>query len=184
LFPQDHLTVVQQQQYANVPNGGSPELSDEFLQKVVVYLQALSVPARREYDTPVILRGKYLFTDLQCAACHRPQLYTGDGGTIAALKQQKIWPYTDLLLHDMGPELADNRPDYQATGSEWRTPPLWGIGLVPVVNDHSFLLHDGRARNVAEAILWHGGEAEKARDGFKALSLEDRNALIQFVNSL
>jgi CxxC motif-containing protein (DUF1111 family) len=100
------------------------------------------------------------------------------------LQQQEIWPYTDLLLHDMGPDLADNRPDFLATGTEWRTPPLWGLGLIPVVNDHSFLLHDGRARNVEEAILWHGGEAEKSRDAFKKLSAEDRLSLLAFVGSL
>jgi len=100
------------------------------------------------------------------------------------LRGQKIWPYTDLLLHDMGPGLADNRPDFLATGTEWRTPPLWGIGMIPTVNQHSFLLHDGRARNIEEAILWHAGEAEKSRDEFKKLSKSDREALLKFVESL
>jgi CxxC motif-containing protein (DUF1111 family) len=171
-------------QYPNVPNGGQPELSDETLRKVVSYLQSLSVPARRDYDAINILRGKYLFSEINCQGCHRPQMTTGVSGEIATLQQQKIWPYTDLLLHDMGPDLADNRPDFLATGTEWRTPPLWGLGLIPVVNDHSFLLHDGRARNVEEAILWHGGEAEKSRDAFKKLSAEDRLSLLAFVGSL
>lgn len=184
LFPQDHLTATQLLQYPNVPNGGQPELSDETLRKVVSYLQSLSVPARRDYDAPNILRGKYLFAEINCDGCHRPQLNTGVAGEIAALQQQKIWPYTDLLLHDMGPDLADNRPDFLATGTEWRTPPLWGVGLIPVVNDHSFLLHDGRARNVEEAILWHGGEAEKSREAFQKLSAEDRLSLLAFVGSL
>jgi CxxC motif-containing protein (DUF1111 family) len=109
---------------------------------------------------------------------------TGTGGEIAALRNQKIWPYTDLLLHDMGPGLADGRPDYLASGSEWRTAPLWGIGLIPAVNGHSFLLHDGRARNIEEAILWHGGEAEIPKESFKKLNQSDREALLKFVESL
>lgn len=184
LFPQDHLSLTQQQQYLGVPNGGSPELSDESLQKVVRYTQALSVPARRNHDDATVLRGKYLFQALNCAGCHRPELSTGNGGSIAALQNQKIWPYTDLLLHDMGAELADGRPDYLASGVEWRTPPLWGIGLIPTVNGHSFFLHDGRARNPEEAILWHGGEAEKAREAYKKMSKADRDALIRFLESL
>lgn len=184
LFPQDHLSPVQQQQYPDVPNGGSPEISDEILTKVVRYTQALAVPARRAFDDETVLRGKFLFDELNCSACHRPQMNTGTGGEIAALHNQKIWPYTDLLLHDMGEALADGRPDFLAAGTEWRTPPLWGIGLIQTVNGHSFLMHDGRARNIIEAILWHGGEAEKSREGFKKLSSADRTALLKFVESL
>jgi CxxC motif-containing protein (DUF1111 family) len=184
LFPNDHLSLYQQQQYPNVPNGGSPELSDETLRKVVSYVQTLAVPARRNHDDPTVLRGKYLFEQLNCSGCHRPTLNTGSGGAIAAIKNQTIRPYTDLLLHDLGEGLADQRPDFLATGSEWRTPPLWGIGLVETVNDHTFFLHDGRARNLEEAILWHGGEAEKAKDGFKKLTAEDRAAVLRFLESL
>jgi CxxC motif-containing protein (DUF1111 family) len=184
LFPNDHLSPIQQQQYPGIANGGSPELSDETLRKVVSYMRCLSVPARREHDDATVLRGKYLFQELNCSGCHRPSLSTGAGGDITALNNQKIWPYTDLLLHDMGAELADNRPDFLASGSEWRTPPLWGIGLIPTVNDHSFLLHDGRARNLEEAILWHGGEGEKAREGYKKLTKEDREAIVEFLESL
>ena len=100
------------------------------------------------------------------------------------LRGQTFFPYTDLLLHDMGEGLADNRPDGLATGSEWRTPPLWGIGLVEVVNGHTMFLHDGRARSIEEAILWHGGEAEQSRDNFMGLSSEEREALIRFLRSL
>jgi CxxC motif-containing protein (DUF1111 family) len=103
---------------------------------------------------------------------------------LALLKNQKIFPYTDLLLHDMGEALADHRPDHEANGREWKTPPLWGLGLVPTVNKHQNLLHDGRARGVEEAILWHGGEAEKARESFMALPAADRRAVVEFVNSL
>lgn len=184
LFPDDHLTPAQQQLYPGIPNGGSPELPDETLRKVVSYMRSLSVPARRKHDDAVVLRGKYLFQELNCSGCHRPAMTTGTGGEIAALHNQKIRPYTDLLLHDMGADLADNRPDFLASGSEWRTPPLWGIGLIPTVNGHAFLLHDGRARNPEEAILWHGGEAEPAREGFKKLSKADREAVLEFLNSL
>ncbi len=184
LLPTSHLTVFQQQQYPNLPNGGNPELPNNLFDQVVTYMRALAVPVRRQYDDPVVLRGKYLFGELNCAGCHRPQLQTGDNGPINALHNQKIWPYTDLLLHDMGDALADNRPDYLATGLEWRTPPLWGIGLLMTVNGHQSLLHDGRARNVEEAILWHGGEAQRAQTGFRNLTKEDRAALIDFVNSL
>ncbi|MCC7467459.1 MAG: c-type cytochrome, partial [Saprospiraceae bacterium] len=184
LFSKDHLTPAQLLIYPEVPNGGEPEIPDDILNKVVLYTRALAVPARRNHDDSEVLRGKYLFKELNCSGCHRPTMNTGTGGQIAALKEQKIWPYTDLLLHDMGPDLADNRPDFMATGTEWRTAPLWGIGLIPVVNGHSFLLHDGRARNIEEAILWHGGEAEKGRDDFKKLNKTDREALIKFVESL
>lgn len=184
LFPADHLTPVQLQQYPNIPNGGSPELGTDIFQKVVSYTRSLAVPARRDYDEATVLRGKFLFKEINCSGCHHPQLNTGTAGSIAALHNQKIWPYTDLLLHDMGPELADGRPDYLASGSEWRTAPLWGIGLIPAVNEHSFLLHDGRARNMEEAILWHGGEAETSREAFKKLNKADRDALLKFVESL
>jgi len=184
LFPQDHLSLTQQQQYRNIPNGGEPEISDDILRKVVRYTQTLAVPARREFDDATVLRGKFLFQQINCSGCHRPSMSTGSIGDIAALYNQKIWPYTDLLLHDMGPELADGRPDFLASGTEWRTAPLWGIGLIQTVNRHSFLLHDGRARNMEEAILWHGGEAEKSRDAFKKLNVSDRTALLKFVESL
>lgn len=184
LFPEDHLTPFQQLQYPGIPNGGAPEISDDLLAKVVSYCQTLSVPARRQWDNPKVLRGKFLFTELKCDACHRPSMSTGNGGTIQALKNQPIRPYSDLLLHDMGADLADNRPDGLANGNEWRTPPLWGIGMIPVVNGHTFLLHDGRARSMEEAILWHGGEAERAREEYKKLSAEDRAALVQFLESL
>lgn len=184
LFPEDHLTSAQLQVYPNVPNGGQPEISDDILNKVINYCQTLAVPARRDHDDPEVLRGKFLFQELNCSGCHRPAFQTGTGGQIAALREQKIRPYTDLLLHDMGSALADNRPDFLATGSEWRTAPLWGIGLIHVVNGHSFLLHDGRARNVEEAILWHSGESETSSEDFKKLNKTDRDALIKFVESL
>lgn len=184
IFPEDQLTPAQLQVIGNLPNGGTPEINDTLLGKVETYLRGLSVPARRDYQEREVLRGKWLFNNLNCSGCHRPQMKTADAGEIDALKGQTIRPYTDLLLHDMGPGLADGRPEYLATGSEWRTPPLWGVGLIPVVNGHHFLLHDGRARNVEEAILWHGGEAEAAAKGFRQLDAADRQALVRFVESL
>ncbi|MFN0214549.1 MAG: di-heme oxidoredictase family protein, partial [Saprospiraceae bacterium] len=184
LFPQDHLSPSQQLEYPNLPNGGNPEVTEDIFNKVVSYARTLSVPARRAYDDPTVLRGKFLFNQINCSGCHHSDFNTGPGGAIEALQFQKIWPYSDLLLHDMGPGLADGRPDFLASGNEWRTAPLWGIGLIPTVNEHSFLLHDGRARNIEEAILWHSGEAEKSQSDFKKLNTADREALLKFVGSL
>lgn len=166
------------------PAGGTPEIiADDFL-KVVLYASSLAVPGRRDWADPQVLEGKAAFNDIGCATCHAPLLETGIHPTIPALSNQTIRPYTDLLLHDMGPGLADDRPDFQATGNEWRTPPLWGIGLVETVNGHTNFLHDGRARNLLEAILWHGGEAESARAAFMNLSADLRQAILRFLNSL
>jgi CxxC motif-containing protein (DUF1111 family) len=163
---------------------GAPEIEPDDFLKVVLYSSSLAVPARRDWDEPPVLQGKMIFSQIGCAGCHTPRLETGIHPTIPALSQQTIRPYTDLLLHDMGEGLADGRPDFQATGSEWRTPPLWGIGLIETVNGHTNFLHDGRARNLTEAILWHGGEAEQVRENFVNLSPEAREALLCFLNSL
>lgn len=184
LFPTESLTEQQKLLYANVPNGGAPEMDDETLEKIVSYVQTLSVPVRRNVDDKTILRGKFLFAQTNCSACHTPVMQTGNTNDIASLNKQIIRPYTDLLLHDMGEDLADGRPDFLADGNEWRTPPLWGIGLIRTVNNHSFLLHDGRARNTEEAILWHGGEGSKSKAAFLNLSKDDRAALLKFVESL
>ena len=165
-------------------NGGSPELSENLLGHVVFYSRTLAVPARRNAQEPAVRRGRQLFDEAQCGACHTPTLRTGVVPGLPDLSQQVIHPYTDLLLHDMGAALADGRPDFEATGSEWRTPPLWGIGLVETVNRHTYFLHDGRARNLAEAILWHGGEAEASKAYFRRLPRADREALLQFLRSL
>ena len=166
------------------PNGGEPEISDERLAKVTFYTQTLAVPAMRNADSPRVQRGAALFMNAGCAACHVPKHQTADDHPLTPARGQTIFPYTDLLLHDMGEGLADNRPDGQAGGREWRTPPLWGIGLVETVNRHTNFLHDGRARNLEEAILWHGGESEKSRGAFMSLPADDRDALIEFLNSL
>lgn len=166
------------------PNGGSPEIPDDDLDKVVLYTSTLAVPGRRDWDEQEVLKGKALFKQLNCSACHIPEITTGEHPLFDAFSYQTIRPYTDLLLHDMGTGLADNSPEFVANGQEWRTPPLWGIGLFDIVNGHTNYLHDGRARNLEEAILWHGGEAEAAKEAFKQLSEDEREQLILFLNSL
>jgi len=161
-----------------------PEISQDILEQVELYVQTLGVPARRNYDDETVKLGKNLFKQVGCNSCHITQFTTGSNSKIPELTNQKIHPYTDLLLHDMGDELADNRPDFDATGREWRTPPLWGIGLVEIVNGHTFFMHDGRARNLEEAILWHFGEGENSREKFMNLSKSEREALIKFLQSL
>ena len=173
----------------SAPNGNSPkpddpEVSDQLLDLVTFYAHNLAVPMRRDADAPQVLEGRTIFASIGCASCHRPSMKTGVAPDQPHLSNQTIWPYTDLLLHDMGEGLADNRPEGVATGSEWRTAPLWGIGLTQIVSGHSFFLHDGRARNIEEAILWHGGEAERAHNAYMALSKSEREALVAFVNSL
>jgi len=163
--------------------GGTPEMSDVFLAKLVMYSQTLAVPDRRHAGDAQVERGGALFVSAGCAACHRPTLQTG-AHELAQVSHQTIHPFTDLLLHDMGEGLADGRPDFEANGREWRTSPLWGLGLIPDVNGHELLLHDGRARGPAEAILWHGGEAQKSRETFRAMAKADREALIAFLRSL
>ena len=165
-------------------HNSAPEVSDEILEVVTFYVQTLAVPARRNVDDPQVKQGEQLFAEAQCASCHVPTLRTGVLPGVPSVSNQTIHPYTDLLLHDMGPDLADNRPDFHASGSEWRTPPLWGIGLVKRVNGHTNFLHDGRARDLMEAILWHGGEAEASRQAVELMSKAERDALIAFLESL
>ena len=190
LFPAENCTPAQKD-CVQAPNGsenGEPELSDKLFNEIVFYQAVLAPPARRNVNDAQVLKGQKLFEQAQCAVCHRPSYTTGKVPFPAlsskALEGQEIWPYTDLLLHDMGEDLADNRPDFKANGRQWKTPPLWGIGLIPDVNNHMRLLHDGRADGVEEAILWHGGEAEQSKKRFMNFSAEDRAALIRFVESL
>lgn len=178
--------LPQQTDCARAPHGGTPdepELAERFLQSLTTYLQLLAVPARRNLNDPLALRGELMFQQARCNACHVETFKTGDSHPLARLRGQTIHPYTDLLLHDMGPELA-GRPDGEASAEEWRTPPLWGIGLTGKSNHHTLFLHDQRARSLQEAILWHGGEAAKARSRFMALENSDRAALLKFLESL
>jgi CxxC motif-containing protein (DUF1111 family) len=168
----------------NAPHGGEPEVSDNILASVLFYTRNLGVPARRNADTAPVLAGKNLFYQAGCQGCHTAQFTTAADAAEPELANQLIRPYTDLLLHDMGPGLADNRPEFLANGNEWRTPPLWGIGLTATVNGHTQFLHDGRARNLLEAILWHGGEAEAAKQQVLTFNADERAALLAFLNSL
>lgn len=160
------------------------EIDAEGLDLVTFYSRNLGVPARRDMDAPKVLRGKQVFFDTGCASCHRPKFVTHRLTDQPEQSFQLIWPYSDMLLHDMGEGLADNRPEGRANGREWRTAPLWGIGLTERVSGHTYFLHDGRARSLLEAVLWHGGEAQTARDTVIAMPPKDRAALITFLESL
>jgi CxxC motif-containing protein (DUF1111 family) len=166
------------------PRLGNTEAPDPVLDLVTFYSQTLAVPQRRDVGAPDVLRGKELFHAWSCTACHTPAYVTRRDAADPAHAFQLIWPYSDFLLHDMGDGLADGQQVGLATGQEWKTPPLWGIGLTETVSGHTFFLHDGRARNLTEAILWHGGEAQGARDAFAAAAKADRDALLSFLESL
>jgi CxxC motif-containing protein (DUF1111 family) len=165
------------------PNG-EPEVSDNILRLVLFYSRNLAVPARRNVNDREVLAGKNLFYAAGCQQCHTPKFTTRADAAEPELANQVIRPYSDLLLHDMGPELADNRSEFQASGREWRTPPLWGIGLSATVNGAARFLHDGRARTLMEAIIWHGGEALAAQRQVLAFDAGQRKALLAFLNSL
>ena len=176
--------MPKQKDCLRAPSGGQPEIDDDKLAQVIFYSQTLAVPTRRDADSSDVLRGKQLFSDANCVSCHTPSYKTGEFAAIPQLANQTIYPYTDLLLHDMGEGLADGRPDGKANGKQWKTPPLWGLGLVKTVNGHTRYLHDGRARNMMEAVLWHGGEAEASKQAVLKMSAADRQHLLAFLNSL
>lgn len=163
---------------------GPVEAPDPVLDLVTFYSKNLAVPARRDIGDATVLKGKGLFYANGCASCHVPKFVTSRAAPDKPQRFQLIWPYSDFLLHDMGGGLADGASNGDATGTEWRTPPLWGIGLTKTVNGHTLFLHDGRARDLTEAILWHGGEAQKSRDAFARLAKADRDALLAFLESL
>ena len=172
--------------HGNAGDPGGPELSQRILDLVEFYSANLAVPVRRKVDDAEVLRGKAAFYGLGCIACHTPKHLTAaqQPPGLAAQSQQLIWPYTDLLLHDMGEGLADGLAEGQASGREWRTTPLWGIGLTKQVSEVATFLHDGRARSLQEAILWHGGEAQRSADGYRDLAPSERQALLAFLESL
>jgi CxxC motif-containing protein (DUF1111 family) len=190
VFPDEGCTAAQKDCLASPrgAQGKTPEIDDKTYADVVFYQATLAPPARRAPNDAQVLRGQKLFAQAQCATCHRPSYLTKASPnpqfSSPALNNQRIWPYTDLLLHDMGNALADGRPDGQANGRQWKTPPLWGVGLIHDVNSHNRLLHDGRARGVLEAVLWHGGEAEASRNQVLKMSKPERDALVKFVESL
>ena len=183
LFPEENCTAAQRECRA-FPRGATPELSTAQLDALEFYLRLLAAPARRNVDDDSVQQGERLFARAGCNACHVPALRTGTTAALPQLAERTIHPYTDLLLHDLGAALADGRPDFAAGPRDWRTPALWGLGLSAAVNGNAFLLHDGRARSVAEAILWHGGQATEARDAYRAMSRAERAALNAFVDSL
>jgi len=170
-----------------IPNGNDKEgveLPDNLLELVINFNRDLAPVKRRNSQNESVMAGRELFYQAGCNQCHNPRFVTQKSDDAPHLSAQVIWPYSDLLLHDMGPELADGRPDYLATGNEWRTAPLWGVGLLESINGSKVFLHDGRARSIEEAVLWHGGEAEQAKKYFVQLTQSDRDSLIRFVNSL
>ncbi|OLS59397.1 di-heme oxidoreductase family protein [Pseudomonas putida] len=187
LRPMDDCTPAQVDCLA-APNGngtnGEQEVSDNILRLILYYTRNLAVPARKDVDSPQVLAGKNLFYQAGCQGCHTPTFVTSANAAEPELANQTIWPYSDLLLHDMGPGLADQRSEFAASGQDWRTPPLWGIGKNQVVSGHTQFLHDGRARNLLEAVLWHGGEAEAARQRVLSFDAGQRDALLAFLNSL
>lgn len=185
IFQDENCTIgIDCESIINGNNEGEDyEISDNALELVTFYSSTLAVPIRRDFDTEETIEGKKLFFEAKCNACHVQKYVTGSHA-ISALEEQIIYPYTDLLLHDMGDDLADEIGDFMATPNEWRTPPLWGLGLIETVNGHTELLHDGRARNVEEAILWHGGEAQNAKETFMSYSENQRQRVIDFINTL
>lgn len=184
IFPDQNCPPVQTACRRELP-GNNPELADVELDATELWLRGLAVPARRNVDDPQVRLGEKLFEEARCAACHVPTLTTAaQFAPLPQLANQTFHAYTDLLLHDMGEGLADGRPDYQAGPREWRTPPLWGLGLSSTVNGSQVMLHDGRARNATEAILWHGGEALKAREAFRNMPKTEREALLSFLAAI
>jgi len=183
LFSRDNCPQIQTA-CRNRDTGTVPEQHRLPFEEVLFYSRTLGVPAQRNADDTMVVRGERIFAEARCSACHVPELRTGDYPELPRLAKQAIRPYSDLLLHDMGAGLADGRPDFRAGPRDWRTPPLWGLGLSATVNGNAAMLHDGRARSISEAVLWHGGEAEPSRETFRALPKADRDALIAFLNSL
>ena len=183
LFPQEQCSQFQQA-CERVERVTGVEANDLQIDRITDYLRLLAAPEQRNKDGVEVARGAPLFTSARCSACHVPEMTTGNTAAFKVLRNRTIHPYTDLLLHDMGAGLADQRREFEAGRQDWRTPPLWGIGLRSTVNGHANLLHDGRARTIEEAILWHGGDAEVSRKAFINMSGQDRSALIHFVESL
>lgn len=177
-------TACQKAPHGSSPQYGNLEAGTDVLDLVAHYARNLAVPMRRDVGDKTVLKGKRIFYESGCVSCHMPKFITRTESGRPEHSRQLIWPYSDFLLHDMGEGLADNRPEGVADGREWRTAPLWGIGMTETVSGHTYFLHDGRARNLLEAILWHDGEAETSKDAVAALSVDNRAALIKFLESL
>ena len=190
LYPSAHGDCTAAQSGClEAPHGGQSnqdtvEATESMFAALLFYSRNLAVPARRDIADPQVLEGKRLFYESGCIACHTPKFVTRRDSPGEEQSFQLIWPYSDLLLHDMGEGLSDDRPEGEASGREWRTAPLWGIGLTETVNGHTYFLHDGRARNLLEAVLWHGGEAEAAKQRVVEMTRRQRSALLAFLGSL
>jgi CxxC motif-containing protein (DUF1111 family) len=190
LFPSHQGDCTPSQKACHeMPHGAQPALGEHevpgrLMDFVTMYSQNLALPQRRKVDDERVLAGKKLFYESNCIACHVPKYVTRRDAARPEHQFQLIWPYTDLLLHDMGVGLADGQDEGDASGREWRTPPLWGIGLTKTVNPNATWLHDGRARTLLEAVLWHGGEAQPARDRVVAMTPQERADLLRFLGSL
>ncbi len=180
IFPKETIYGQSQNDQLN----DDPEIDDYTLNAVKFYMETLQVPARRNVSDAQVIKGKEIFLAAKCESCHKQTFTTAVNVAFPQLSNQRIHPYTDLLVHDMGAGLADNRPDFDADGNEWRTSPLWGVGLFEVVNYPAYYLHDGRARTLIEAIMWHGGEAQHSKEYVQQLSKTDRDALLKFLRSL
>lgn len=184
-FPEESIrgTPLYDSYKKNHPEVLEVEASREVSDNLVFYSQTLAVPSRRMVTEADVIRGAELFHQVNCTSCHHPSFVTGDH-PIAAFRNQKIYPFTDMLLHDMGEGLADGRQDFDANGREWKTRPLWGLGHTQTVNPRAGYLHDGRARTLEEAVLWHGGEAEYSKRKFVSLNKSERRSLLLFLRSL
>jgi CxxC motif-containing protein (DUF1111 family) len=184
LYPDQNCPPIQDICRRELP-GNVPEIINHELDALELWLRGLAVPARRNTSDAQVRRGEIVFGEARCGACHLPEMKTARAfPPLPQLANQTFHAYTDLLLHDMGEQLADGRPDFEAGPRDWRTPPLWGLGLSATVNGSTALLHDGRARNAIEAILWHGGEAAGSREAFRNMSKADRDALVRFLDSI
>ena len=183
LFPQEQCMPLQQN-CERVERVSGVEANDLQIDRITDYLRLLAAPEQRDKFGVEVVRGERVFTSASCSVCHVPEITTGNITAFEALRNRTIHPFTDLLLHDMGAGLADQRSEFEAGRQDWRTPPLWGIGLRSAVNGNANLLHDGRARTIEEAILWHGGDAEVSRQAYLGMSEDERHALIRFVESL
>jgi CxxC motif-containing protein (DUF1111 family) len=184
IHPNEDFTSAQAKIIKPNAQDSHPEIDDAKLNRVVTYLRTLAPPAQRTPEAKKVIMGEKLFTRSGCAKCHTPSLKTGSHASLEELKNQSIRPYSDLLLHDMGQALSDGIDKPGVSGREWRTPPLWGIGLTGTVNGNTFYLHDGRARTLEEAIMWHGGEGLSAKQAYANLSGKERELLLKFLQSL
>ena len=183
IFPELNCMSIQKE-CAKQINGGTPEISEKQINMLQLYMQTLAVPRQRNAQEKEVLEGGSLFKTIGCESCHISTYVTGKHKDHEELSNRVIKPYSDFLLHDMGPELDDGLQEGKVKSKEWKTPPLWGIGLVKIVNKHTRFLHDGRAKSIEEAILWHGGEGMLSREKYISLNAEERRKILKFLSSL